>query len=380
MLNRYFVFLGLFFHAAAAWAQVPTQGLIAYYPLNENTLDASGNNRHAFPFELGYTTDGRGQAFAAGYSNGRSTLITGPVVNSWDSLTVSLLIKTFGPQTAPPIYVGSTAANGYGIRFSAIGGGGTRRPGQSLQILHGGIRESRDSNNIFREGHWQHLVLRRTINTTEIYLNGRFLLRQTSVVNMTTSPVFICTEPVARLNWNDAVRGFVDEVRIYDRALSPQEIGDLAAADTTGLANNPTAVLSGTVFFDKNANCQRDGDDLPYGGKTVMVQPGNLAVPADDAGRFVVPVAPGTYTVRALPEPYLRVDSTCPTVANLPVGGDTARVDVGTRPRLCHAQRPLADLGAPALLRDERHHHREQRRPGPGTGHYLAPAPARGHL
>ena len=321
--------------ASVARAQVPTRGLMAYYPLSDNTLDASGNNRHANAFELGYSTDGRGQAFSAGYSNGRSTLISGPVVNSWDTLTVSMLVKTFGPQTAPPIYIGSTAATGYGIRFSAIGGGGTRRPGQSLQILHGGVRETSDSNNVFREGRWQHLVLRRTISRTEIYLNGRFLLGTSILANLATSPVYICTEPVGRANWNDAVRGFVDEVRIYGRALSPQEIAGLAEADTTGLANTPQAVLSGSVFFDQNANCTRDAADLPYGGKTVLVQPGNLAVAAGDDGRFVVPVAPGTYTVRALPEPYLRVDSTCPTVVTLPQAGDTARVDVGIQGRAC---------------------------------------------
>ena len=75
--------------ASVAVGQVPTNGLIAHYPLDGDARDGSGNNRHGTPNNLAYIPDRFGRANSAAAF--RNSFVSLPEIN----LTVNQLTFSF---------------------------------------------------------------------------------------------------------------------------------------------------------------------------------------------------------------------------------------------------------------------------------------------
>ncbi|NJN77462.1 MAG: hypothetical protein HC803_03325 [Saprospiraceae bacterium] len=58
--------------------------------------------------------------------------------------------------------------------------------------------------------------------------------------------------------------------------------------------------VSGTVYNDKNNNCQQDANEDGIPNLKVTVQPGNRQVFTDADGQYEFNLAPGTYTITQL--------------------------------------------------------------------------------
>src|SRR5579862_3422480 len=65
-------------HPSTANAQVPTQGLVLYYPFNGNVLDQSGSGNNGTPVNVGFTADRNGTANGACLLNGTNSYVAYP--------------------------------------------------------------------------------------------------------------------------------------------------------------------------------------------------------------------------------------------------------------------------------------------------------------
>jgi hypothetical protein len=81
-------------------------------------------------------------------------------------------------------------------------------------------------------GQWQHVVLVYEGSNVYMYFNGAFATSNlfTGSGGDTVNTMHIGTNPVT--NWNEYFHGVVDDVRVYNRALTAQEVRELYAPDT----------------------------------------------------------------------------------------------------------------------------------------------------
>ena len=93
------MFLLCFLFLLKGFAQIPTNGLVAYYPFGGNANDASGNGNHGTVYSATPTTDRCGNPNSAYNFNGNS-YIKVPYSTSLNSHTNGLTISFWVYATA----------------------------------------------------------------------------------------------------------------------------------------------------------------------------------------------------------------------------------------------------------------------------------------
>lgn len=202
--------------------------LVAHYAFSGNSLDATGYNNHAS--QANFANDRFSKANKAGAFNGASTEVTAansPQLNS-PHTTVSFWAN---PNSLP--------ANGEVFLLSF---GGWQQRWKISMPPHGkpvwttnhtnGISDmdSGDGNEL-QVGTWTHVVMVHDGLKNKIYMNGAQVADKDVVGNLnnTTHPLGIGYNPIDGGNWFD---GRLDEVQIYNVALSAAEIAALYAAQS----------------------------------------------------------------------------------------------------------------------------------------------------
>jgi sulfur relay (sulfurtransferase) complex TusBCD TusD component (DsrE family) len=228
---------------------LPASGLVAYYPFNGNANDASGGGRHGIVQGPVLAADRFGNGNAAYRFNGASPTtgkpnrITTPQNASFaDGFTASVWISGSTDLRSGNYILGSglngsrwiglrvdqRAATSAGRRvlnaegFTSIGSRSTPAPPSSptaLEIVADGVK-------------WSHVVLAVGGRTMAVYVDGRL---SASIPVGTMRP-----PPTSRLvigDFEDAITGAcwsgrIDDVRIYNRALSESEVRALYAYES----------------------------------------------------------------------------------------------------------------------------------------------------
>jgi formylglycine-generating enzyme required for sulfatase activity len=216
-------------------------GLMAYYPFNANSKDESGNGRHLEVLNSQIKTTGfKGGSLDQGQGNSYSkTSVTGSNAQELKSnkFTVSMWIN---PRTLDRVkewvyLVQST--NGTAIR---IGSTTTTYPNHHkiIGIVNNSNTFIHSSKiNSLQENIWQQLVVTHDNGKTNYYLNG--------------NNVFTANSSVMYFNFNNYILGNsggvqyfydggLDEIRIYNRALTPNDVTKLYnyESDKTNLLVN----------------------------------------------------------------------------------------------------------------------------------------------
>jgi len=197
-----------------------TNGLVAYYPFNGNAEDESGNTNHGFIYGATLATDRFGNSNQAYYFAGDGSHILvqdSSSLQMTNSLTVSAWIKyelgglgqphivdklIFFLQVHPDISGGFFEIHRY-PNSSSVGLGST----------------------IVGPNHWTFLAGTYDLHTLKFYTNG-LLANQTGgsfPLDRAPVPMAIGKNPQS----DDAFKGSIDDVRIYERALSDSEIEQL---------------------------------------------------------------------------------------------------------------------------------------------------------
>jgi hypothetical protein len=213
--------LGLF-------AQVPTNSLSAYYPFNNNTLDYIGTRHGIVPVGAEqYGTDRWGHLNACYDVVGNSNHIMLPN-DYWiyGDYSISAWVKVKQTESYPRLY---DFGNGYGVN-NAIGKlshGGNGSP--TLEYYASSTVDGSNylTNSFLNIGTWYHLVFISSGTSMKIYKNN--VLIGTSNGSHIPENVYRTSNKIGGSNapLQDDTQAFIDDFRLYDRAITPEEVTQL---------------------------------------------------------------------------------------------------------------------------------------------------------
>jgi hypothetical protein len=135
-----------------------------------------------------------------------------------------------------------------------------------LQRPNGGRADVSSGPSLVTVGSYQHLAASYDGNNIKLYYNGTLATNQlVGTANFNTGdPINIGVENLAAAGAIFPFKGMVDELSIYNRALSDQEIASIFGAGTAGKCRpgvNPNPACSNSLNDqDDDGDCQHDDD------------------------------------------------------------------------------------------------------------------------
>jgi hypothetical protein len=208
---------------------IPTDGLVALYDHDGDATDSSGNGNHGTPTDITYTTGKAGQAASF---NGSSSVVSVPTATEFDfeynePFSISFPVQRNGAQSGDPTLAGKPGA------WNAAGYGITDKANESqfrLFISEGSSQDllkDFDYPAAYSGDEWCHLVFTYDGSSTsegmKLYADG-VKLSGTNVRDTLTGATIKNANP---LRFGVGFDGLIDEVRIYNRALSAAEVAAL---------------------------------------------------------------------------------------------------------------------------------------------------------
>ncbi len=235
-------------------------GLVAYYPFNGNANDESGNGNNGTVNGATLTTDRFGNANKAYNFNGSSNKINSTVDSkaSVSQVTVSAWINSKGTGGyATPTIAGvfsSGSQNPYYALNLELYTSYPRRP--QFYAATTSVVASVGTNTRVNDNNWHHVATVFDGSQVNVYLDGKLDNSQSFPYTLRsfTSAVLAIGYSEGNYDWWN---GAIDEVRIYNRALSPAEIQTLYATYTltatkTGTGTGTVTPNTGTINWSGN--------------------------------------------------------------------------------------------------------------------------------
>lgn len=210
------------FTACAAFADITT-GLVAHYALEGNANDSSGNGYNGAAVNVTYAPGRIGQAASFNDVSSAITVasLAGQLPAGSSSRTVALWMNS-----------SSIASNGNMVswgervgnqRFSAL-----QENGGELRMIGEGNDYGSGTN--LGGNTWHHVVLTYTASSLIFYVDGVQVSSVTVAPQLNTSAANGLRMGVNALPANDEYfGGLLDEVRIYNRVLTPADVAELYA-------------------------------------------------------------------------------------------------------------------------------------------------------
>lgn len=234
--------LGFLVLCGPAWAVEPN--LVSHWKFDEGSgttaYDSAGSNNGTI-YGATWTT---GQVNGALDFDGVDDYVdcgTGPAITGTGTFTASVWVKTDSAKgQAMLVQRSTTSGNGsYGVSILSDGR-------VQLHIYNGGYGFLFQSDVTVNDGLWHHIVAARTNSTDgEIYVDGSLAASGSGPArSLSNFPVWIGRGFTVPAYFN----GLIDEVRIYNRALSAEEIRQLYL---DGLSEYERAVICVENAIDK---------------------------------------------------------------------------------------------------------------------------------
>ncbi len=242
-------------------------GLVAYYPFNGNANDESGNGNNGIVFGPTLTTDRFGNVDSAYSFDGVNDYIhigNDPIFDIHNEITISVWVKKadFDSPYPPPII--SKWKTGYPATAGSWVMGENDGGYQVCQISGNGVGGSQAISDVpIVPDSFYHIVGLYSIsdNTVRVFINGNeegTAIGRTGSIFVSDAKIYIGALKYDVPGWIDKYfAGVIDDIRIYNRALSPSEILELYIEDGGG-ANFPPIAIAGTSL-DGNNMLQLDG-------------------------------------------------------------------------------------------------------------------------
>ncbi|MGN6569367.1 MAG: LamG-like jellyroll fold domain-containing protein, partial [Flavipsychrobacter sp.] len=313
-MTYYFSLLS-FLYSACAFAQLPSKGLIAWYPFCGNARDESGNGYNLTVGGATLTPDRFGNVNCAYYFSG-STLMganelycTPPLPTDNTDFTYSAWFRVDTPSNAVIVANGNLNYDGYEIiTVDSF----TVGPGHDAGIVFGNVSEFLPVYVTFHQ--WHNAVLRRTSNTYEFFVDTISVGTFTSSFYPTSSSEdFAIGQDYS--NGTNPFTGAIDDVAVYNRALTNVEISQLYHynPDASVSLGNDTSICSGSITVS-----------------TSPQPPGTIYAWSNGSTSSSITIsAAGSYSVTVTN----RVGCTASDTISVSIGALT--VNAGTDPQVC---------------------------------------------
>ena len=211
----------------------PGSGLIAYYPFNGNADDESGYGNTGVVNGAMLATDRFGNANSAYYFDGEDDCIVVPNNDLIDfsndeDFTLSFWIKTTETDWVSVInkqYPGYW--NGYYFELNNGDPGYCTQEGHIMFYAAAGAFEDACSNTVVNENNWVFVtgVYNSKENAVKLYINGNLqsdVGRASGDINTTQN--LLIGYGYSFDTENHYYKGFIDDIRIYNRVLNDSEI------------------------------------------------------------------------------------------------------------------------------------------------------------
>lgn len=204
-----------------------TEGLVAWFPLNGNGTDAvtgdPGTNNGATPTSNTQGVDGRAMSF-----NGTTNFIRvenrPEIGNLTSNFTASAWFNKTETTTTQNIFSATRITTANGIALSPVLGGTVR-----LTTL--GVRDYNSTTATFAANTWTHMVAVMGATDVTYYVNGVQRDTITHTVGGTANsddPYYIgAGTATGTSTLSTPFAGSIDDIRLYNRQLTPSEIQTL---------------------------------------------------------------------------------------------------------------------------------------------------------
>lgn len=284
----YFLVFSLLFITNYGWAQiptnVPTNGLVAYWPFSGNANDESGNGNDGTVNGATLVADRNGNSNAAYYFDGDDYIrvLHDPTINFdiTDEYTISVWIK-------PDVYPGhgmsvlekwdTCAQYPYQIRFGWVDGFGYNISSGSWAQVNPGNVVSSDNDNYYLDSlGYYNVIVTFSNNYKELYVNGEFVDSNSLVTNniSNTDDLFIGTRNIQPITPDRYFHGIIDDIGIWNRALTHEEIYELYYNATVlqceGITKNGEDTIASANFISEKGIVTSTAALNKYGSKLHM--------------------------------------------------------------------------------------------------------------
>jgi hypothetical protein len=219
-----------------------TSGLVAWYPLDGNASDMSGNSRHGTIYGSNPTEDRHGKMNGAYNFDGIDDYIKINHDKAFNHLPLSISAWFKSNETKHASIISkywNASWNGWAVNVNSSSISPFYLRSFGKQIIgnhHETYGENKKFGSTYESNLWNHVVLVYSNEGGELYLKGK--LKDTKSWKgeagspSTSQPVNIGLYR-KNINGGDFFKGSIDDVRIYDRALSEDEVLALYEFEST---------------------------------------------------------------------------------------------------------------------------------------------------
>ena len=255
---------------------VPTNGLVGWWPFNANANDESGNGNNGTNNNCTFVNDRNGLAASAISLNGTNAYIDVPQSTSLN-ITNAVTISTWAFLTSysNTVYIGKTFTNASSVEpYQLV----TDALGHLLIYVgsSGGPLSYRMSSLVLPLNQWVHLTATANGTTFRVYINGvdAGVTQESQLYPFNGTNNY--SVKFGKHRGSYFTNGLLDDIGIWNRALTQQEITNLYTASTpppcNPLASNLTNGLVGYWPFCGNANDESgNGNNGSVNGSTLTI-------------------------------------------------------------------------------------------------------------
>ncbi len=244
--------------------EVASTNLVAYWPMDGNGNEKKSGSAAASSSNATFVTGAKGQAvkFDKGYLSYNEI----SALNSLPNMTVSVWANFDNNGTSPSVFFSMTRANEWAGNINLMSETGWRKSGSDTLLLKGLVVTNKDNNPSWQDSRnepknggvqspkginkWNHIIMTWDGATSnfKIYHNGVKVSNPEWETRGTTGPLNFYTPTKALIGawqtnlpnggtaeaWQVPMTGMVDEVRVYNKALTDAEIGALYKLELAG--------------------------------------------------------------------------------------------------------------------------------------------------
>ncbi|NVN91044.1 MAG: LamG domain-containing protein [Desulfuromonadales bacterium] len=249
---------------ADAACVTPPSGLVSWWGGDNNALDIVGNNNGTLSGAT-YAPGKVSQAFSLNGTNAYVQVPDSPAFNfgAGDfslSLWVNYAAVRGGSEwSIPNAFIGQHGGSGFGPNkwsFYSADNGLYFHISNPSPIFVGPVSFTPQT------GQWYHLFLTRKGPTFSFYVNGILI---DTLTNTTPIPDVETPLTIGQLENMGYFNGLIDEVDIFNRALTAEEIAAIYSAGNTGMCRPSVAPPSGLVAWWRAENSATDSKWINHG-------------------------------------------------------------------------------------------------------------------